>query len=91
MFASDISTHVEKKVIAKAIEVPVTPTSPEKSFEDMPILCPVDDVELQNAIWNITPDLNLENPTVPSDQMSFDDFLMDHAGDDNTGVLFDLS
>lgn len=90
MFASDISTHVEKKVIPKAIEVP-TPTSPEKSFDDIPISCPVDDVELQNAIWNITPDLNLENPTVPSDQMSFDDFLMDHAGDDNTGVLFDLS
>lgn len=58
---------------------------------DDPPACPVDDIELRNAIWNITPDLNLGNPTVPSDQMSFDDFLMDHTADDNAGVLFDLS
>lgn len=61
--------------------------SVEKSMMDVPAACPVDDIELRNAIWNITPDLNLGNPTVPS----FDDFLMDHSADDNAGVLFDLS
>lgn len=90
MFTADISKHVEENDDATT-ERPITPTSPDKSFEDIPASCPVDDVELQNAIWNITPDLNLGTPTVPSHQMSFDDFLMDHAGDDNTGVLFDLS
>lgn len=52
----------------------------------------VDDMELQNAIWNITPDLSLEQTSVPTDQiMSFDDFLMGETGDDNTGMLFDLN
>lgn len=61
---------------------------PEKSVK---IPSAVDDIELQNAIWNITPDLNLEHTTVPTDQISFDDFLMDHADHDSAGVLFDLS
>lgn len=95
---SEKSSAVEKKI---AIESPkfeqesppveVAGASPDESLKYVPTSCPVDEIELQNAIWNITPDLNLENPTVPSDQMSFDDFLMGHTGDDNSGVLFDLS
>ncbi|KAJ6638418.1 hypothetical protein Bhyg_11153 [Pseudolycoriella hygida] len=61
---------------------PIQATSPKQTINEPP----VDDAELQNAIWNIAPDLNLAN----THQMSFDDFLMD-AGDENAGVLFDLS
>lgn len=92
---SDNSTYVEKK---KTVELPTPKPKPKPSIavsspegEHVPISCPDDDIELQNAIWNITPDMSLGNPTVPTDQISFDDFLMDHTGDDNTGILFDLS
>lgn len=68
-----------------------TVATPKKSLKKSPVSCPVDDMELQNAISNITLDLSLEHTTAPTDQMSFDDFLMDHADHDNTGVLFDLS
>ncbi|XP_037027516.1 uncharacterized protein LOC119068149 [Bradysia coprophila] len=68
-----------------------TVPTPGKSVNTPPASFPVDDIELQNAIWNIAPELSLEDTTAPTDQMSFDDFLMDHADHDDTGVLFDLS
>ncbi|KAG4079059.1 hypothetical protein HA402_001714 [Bradysia odoriphaga] len=86
-----VTMETEPKNETPTLQQLETVPTPGKSVNNQPASFPVDDIELQNAIWNIAPELTLEDTTAPTDQVSFDDFLMNHDDPDNTGVLFDLS